>query len=143
MLNCCEVAFSRCVYYFYIDDADFGPLFIKVCSYAPWSVKVCLNGHEWAKRHLEKGKIAYEALDNGFLSCADPEKLQHICDSLGPEDIDRMFCKWLDRIPLPLRAGRPEGRVRLGPVYLADGSQLDADLRSPLARAGVLRRSHS
>jgi len=22
-------------YYFYIDDADFGPLFIKVCSYAP------------------------------------------------------------------------------------------------------------
>ena len=23
-------------YYFDIDDADFGPLFIKVCSYAPW-----------------------------------------------------------------------------------------------------------
>ena len=23
-------------YYFYIDDADFGPLFVKVCSYAPW-----------------------------------------------------------------------------------------------------------
>jgi hypothetical protein len=94
-------------YYFYIDDADFGPLFIKVCSYAPWSVKLCLNGHEWAKRQLEKRKIAYEALDNGFLSCADPEKLQRICDSLGPEDIDRIFCKWLDRIPLPLR---PEDR---------------------------------
>jgi hypothetical protein len=41
-------------YYFYIDDVDFGPLFIKVCSYAPWSVKLCLNGHEWAKRQLEK-----------------------------------------------------------------------------------------
>src|SRR5450631_2365592 len=94
-------------YYFYIDDADFGPLFIKVCSYAPWSVKLCLNGHEWAKRQLEKRKIAYAALDNGFLSCADPEKLQRICDSLGPEDIDRIFCKWLDRIPLPLR---PEDR---------------------------------
>jgi len=90
-------------YYFYIDDADFGPVFIKVCSYAPWSVKLCLNGHEWAKRQMEKRKIAYEALDNGFLSCADPEKLQRICDSLGPEEIDRMFCKWLDRIPLPLR----------------------------------------
>jgi len=34
-------------YYFYIDDADFGPLFRKVCSYAPWSIKLCLNGHEW------------------------------------------------------------------------------------------------
>ena len=70
-------------YYFYIDDEDFGPLFIKVCSYAPWGTKLCLNGHEWAKRQLEKRKIAYEALDNGFLSCADPDKLQQICDSPG------------------------------------------------------------
>jgi len=94
-------------YYFYIDDADFGPLFIKVCSYAPWGTKLCLNGHEWAKRQLDKRGIAYEALDNGFLSCAEPEKLQQICDALGPEDIDRVFRKWLKRIPLPLR---PEDR---------------------------------
>ena len=33
-------------YYFYIDDADFGPLFLKVCSYAPWAIKLCLNGNE-------------------------------------------------------------------------------------------------
>ena len=94
-------------YYFYIDDADFGPLFIKVCSYAPWGTKLCLNGHEWAKRQLQKKRIAYEALDNGFLSCAEPERLQEICDSLGPEDIDRLFRKWLKRLPLPLR---PEDR---------------------------------
>ena len=90
-------------YYFYIDDEDFGPLFIKVCSYAPWGIKLCLNGHEWAKRQLEKKRIHYEALDNGFLSCAEPEKLQQICDTLGPEDIDGVFRKWLKRIPLPLR----------------------------------------
>ena len=94
-------------YYFYIDDAEFGPVFIKVCSYAPWGTKLCLNGHEWAKRQLEKQGIAYEALDNGFLSCADPKKLQEICDSLGPENIDRLFRKWRERIPLPLR---PEDR---------------------------------
>ena len=91
-------------YYFYIDDVDFGPLFLKVCSYAPWSTKLCLNGHEWAKRQLEKKGMAYEALDNGFLSCAAPEQLQRICDSLGPEEIDRVFRKWLARIPLPLRS---------------------------------------
>ena len=91
-------------YYFYIDDEDFGPLFLKVCSYAPWSTKLCLNGHEWTKRQLEKKGIAYEALDNGFLSCAAAEQLQEICDSLGPQDIDRVFRKWLRRIPLPLRA---------------------------------------
>ena len=91
-------------YYFYIDDVDFGPLFVKVCSYAPWGLKLCRNGHEWAQRQWEQRGIGYEALDNGFLSCAEPEKLQQICDSLGPEDIDRVFRKWLKRIPLPLRA---------------------------------------
>jgi hypothetical protein len=90
-------------YYFYIDDEDFGPLFIKVCSYAPWGIKLCLNGQEWAKRQLERKKIRYEALDNGFLSCSEPGKLQQICDALGPEDIDGVFRKWLKRIPLPLR----------------------------------------
>jgi hypothetical protein len=66
-------------YYFYIDDEEFGPLFVKICSYAPWSVKLCLNGHEWAKRQLDKRGIPYEALDNGFLSCAEPAELQEIC----------------------------------------------------------------
>ena len=45
-------------YYFYIDDEDFGHLFLKVCSYAPWSTKLCLNGHGGAKRQLEKRRIA-------------------------------------------------------------------------------------
>src|SRR5689334_21594474 len=90
-------------YYFYIDDADFGPVFLKVCSYAPWGTKLCLHAHAWAKRQLKKKGIGYEALDNGFLSCTDAEKLQQICDSLGPEDIDRLFRKWLKRLPLPLQ----------------------------------------
>ena len=89
-------------YYFYIDDAEFAPLFLKLCSYAPWGTKLCLNGHEWAKRQLQKKGIRYEALDNGFLSCADPQQLQEICDSLGPRQIETTFRKWLKRIPLPL-----------------------------------------
>ena len=66
-------------YYFYIDDEEFGPLFLKVCSYAPWGIKLCLNGHEWAKRQLDKRRIAYEALDNGFLCCAEPAKFHFRC----------------------------------------------------------------
>ena len=38
--------------------AEFGPLFVKVCSYAPWSIRLCLNGHEWAKRQLDKRVLA-------------------------------------------------------------------------------------
>jgi hypothetical protein len=86
-------------YYFYLEDEEFGPAFIKVCSYAPYAVKVCLNGHEWAKRQLRKRGIAFEALENGFLSCADPAALQAICDELGPAQIEAFFAKWQRRLP--------------------------------------------
>ncbi len=96
-------------YYFYVDDEEFGPAFLKVCSYAPWSLKLCLNGHEWAKRQLERRGIAYEALDNGFLSCADPEALQTICDELARR---RSKPSWLAgsngcRCPCRRRTARP------------------------------------
>ena len=89
-------------YYVYFDDAEFGPGFIKICSYAPWGVKICLNGHEWVKRQLEKRGIAFESLDNGFLWCADPEGMQAVCDALGPKDIERFFARWIARLPMPL-----------------------------------------
>jgi hypothetical protein len=130
-------------YYFYIDDADFGPVFLKVCSYAPWGTKLCLNGHEWAKRQLAKKRIAYEALDSGFLSCADPNRLQQICDSLGPEDIDRLFRKWLKRLPLPLR---PQDRAA-GYDWSLSIWQMEVSLtqiiRPALARARVFRGDYS
>jgi len=89
-------------YYFSLLDEDFGPAFIKVCTYAPFTLKVYLNGHEWAKRQLDRAGIAYEALDNGFRACADPERLQAICDALGEAQIQAFFAKWLARLPLPL-----------------------------------------
>jgi len=108
-----EVAYSRqsaCVnhYYFYLVDEDFGPAFLKVCSYAPYAIKVCLNGHEWAKRQLDKEGIAYEALDNCFKSCADPVRLQALCDRLGPQHIAAFVQKWLARLPGPLTAADRE-----------------------------------
>jgi len=96
-------------HYFYLDDEDFGPIFLKVCSYAPWSLKLCLNGHEWAQRPMEKQGVAFETLDKGFRSCADPQKLQQTGERLGPEDSERLLRTWLERLPLPLSAKDREG----------------------------------
>ena len=45
-------------YYFYCVDENFGPFFLKFCSYFPYNAKLCLNGHEYAKRQLEREGIA-------------------------------------------------------------------------------------
>src|SRR5262249_9384332 len=69
-------------YYFYCIDEDFGPFFLKFCSYFPYNAKLSLNGHEYVKRQLAKEGTAYEA-DNGIRSCANPQRVQQICDDLS------------------------------------------------------------
>jgi hypothetical protein len=89
-------------YYVYILDEDFGLFFIKICTYFPFDVKVCFNGHEWAKQQLRKEGIGFEALSNGFLSCQEPARLQQICYQLNAEKIQALFDHWVEQIPWPL-----------------------------------------
>ena len=88
-------------YYVYAMDRNFGPFFLKFCTYFPFNAKLCLNGHEYAKRQLAQKGIAFEALDNGILSCAEPERVQKICDGLSAEKIDGFLRKWLRLLPHP------------------------------------------
>jgi hypothetical protein len=53
-------------YYIYAVDRDFGPFFVKFCTYFPYTAKLCLNGYEYAKRQLAREGIAFQALDNSL-----------------------------------------------------------------------------
>jgi hypothetical protein len=108
-------------FYVYAVDADFGPFFLKFCSYFPYNAKLCLNGHEWAKRQAVKAGITHTALDNGFATCDDPAAVQAICDRLGPTQIDGLLRKWLARLPHPFTAADREAG------YLYDISVLQAE----------------
>jgi len=89
-------------YYFYVQDRDWGPAFLKVGTYVPYPVKLCLNGHEWAKQQMRHHRLSFESLDNGFLSCRQPDRLQQICDRLGPQHVQAFFDRWSRRLPWPL-----------------------------------------
>ena len=108
-------------YYAYCVDRDFGPFFLKFSSYFPYNAKLCINGNEWAKRQAAKAGISFEALDNGFASCADPRRLQRICDRLGAARIDALARKWLRLLPHPFTG--PDRRAG----YRYDISTLQAE----------------
>lgn len=91
-------------YYLYLQDQEFGPGFIKIGPYAPYPIKVCLNGHEWAKPQLRREGLAFESLDHGFLSCTAPARLQAVCQSLGAEQGQAFFDKWSAQLPWLLTA---------------------------------------
>jgi hypothetical protein len=108
-----------------------GPFFIKFCSYFPYSATRCLNGHEYLKAQLTRRHIAFQALDNGPLSCADLPAAQRICDGLDAAQIDTFFRKWLRRLPHPFSA---QDR-RAGSRYAL--SVLQAELEENLAKTRI------
>ena len=99
-------------FYFYVFDDDFGPFFLKFCSYFPYNAKLCINGHEYLKRQLTKRGIGFEPLDNGILRCADPAEMQRLADGVTAEKIDALLRKWLARLPHPFTAHDREQGIR-------------------------------
>ncbi len=89
-------------YYAYIFDQAMGPGFIKICAYAPYPVKVWLNGHEAVRRMAAAAGLQVTPLANGFASCDDPPALQELCDQLRAGHFRVFFERWMSRLPLPL-----------------------------------------
>lgn len=117
-------------FYFYCIDEDFGPFFLKFCTYFPYNAKLCINGHEYVKRQLTKEGIAFEPLDNGILSCANPKRLQEICDGLSAAKINALLRKWLAKLPHPYTASDRKAGYRYNISIL----QLECSLTQVLDR---------
>lgn len=120
-------------YYVYAVDDDFGPFFIKFCTYFPYNAKLCINGNEWAKRQAAKAGIEFEPLDNGFSSCGDPKRLQRICERLGPNHIDRFLRKWLAQLPHPFTSSDRRAGYRYDLSILQAEFSLTQMLDRPLS----------
>jgi hypothetical protein len=120
-------------FYFYCVDSDFGPFFLKFCSYFPYNAKLCINGNHWAQRQATRTGIGFEALDNGFAAVSDPAALQRICDRLGPGQIDALLRKWLARLPHPFTAADRQAGYRYDLSILQAEFSLTQMLDKPIS----------
>ena len=130
-------------YYVYAVDDDFGPFFLKFCSYFPYNAKLCINGHEYLKRQLGKRGVAFEALDNGVSSCADPALMQRPGRRPDGGEGRRPCATWLARTAASFHGGGPAGRHPLRRLHASGGVRPDAGVRPTRARTRVLRGSHA
>lgn len=82
-------------YNFYVNDARWGRMFVRMCPYLPFSARVCLNQHHWLANHLREENIDFGKSTNAFLKCGNFERLQELADSLAARDLLRCGQKWL------------------------------------------------
>ncbi|MGH9338800.1 MAG: hypothetical protein ACRD1R_04235 [Acidobacteriota bacterium] len=109
------------VYYFYAQDQQWGPSFLKMCAYFPYPAKMWCNGHEWVKAQLRSKGIGFTALANGFACVDDHRELKRLCDMLGPRQVQDLFERWMARVPLPFDAADFEA----GYIWEASMNQIE------------------
>lgn len=71
----------RCKHlYFYFDHQEFGFMNIRLQTWFPYHIQVCLNGREWLRRSLEQKQIPFFAHGNKFLYISDYQAAQELLD---------------------------------------------------------------
>jgi hypothetical protein len=85
-------------YNFYINDQNWGRMFVRICPYFPFSARVCLNQHHWLANRMRDDGIAFKQVANAFIKCALPDRLQELANSLRPRDLVSCGQKWLARL---------------------------------------------
>jgi hypothetical protein len=67
-------------FYHYFMHADFGLMHVRVQSWFPFTVEICLNGREWLARQMSRAGIGYQQAGNCFIKLEDPVAAQALLD---------------------------------------------------------------
>lgn len=92
-------ASRKCLcYYFYFLDREFGLLHVRIQSWFPLVIQICLNGHEWLARKLDRHGVAYRQEDNAFLWIEDCERAQKFADRFAKKNWPRVLAAFARRV---------------------------------------------
>ena len=67
-------------YYFYLLDRQMGLMHLRLQTWAPFTIQVCLNGREWLARQMAAKQIDFEQRDNCFVEISDVRRAQALLD---------------------------------------------------------------
>ena len=84
--------------YFYFLDRQFGLMHVRIATWFPFSVQVCLNGHDWLARQMNRHGIGYRQLDNAFLAIDDPVRAQRMADRFVKRNWPRILSALARRV---------------------------------------------
>jgi len=105
----------KCLHlYFYYLDHEFGLMHVRLATWLPFGIQVCLNGREYLARRMKRAGIGFEQRDNCFVRIDDLPAAQRMIKELEERRWDRLL-KALARRVNPLVGW--SSRLDLRPYY--------------------------
>jgi hypothetical protein len=80
--------------YFYFVDREFGLMHIRLQTWLPFTIQVCVNGRRWLGNKLQQVGISFVQHDNTFTEIADLQQAQQFMNQLMQRD----FARYLDAL---------------------------------------------
>ena len=95
----------KCLHlYFYYLDREFGLMHVRLMTWLPFGIQVCLNGREYLGRRMRKAGIGFEQRDNCFVRIDDLPRAQAMMDELIGRRWERFLGALAKRVnPLPTK----------------------------------------
>ena len=73
----------KCLFlYFYFVDREFGLMHVRLQTWFPFEVQVCLNGREWLARKMDRAGLAYQREENCFTGLQEVAQAQALADEM-------------------------------------------------------------
>jgi hypothetical protein len=135
-------ALRKCLhYYFYLVHPTFGPMHVRLQSWLPLQIKVCLNGRDWLARQLDGAGIGYLKKDNAFTYIEDFARAQAFLD----QQLQVQWPLMLDELVRQFHPTHPQAFVGAFPqdyYWSVEQSEWATDVvfRSPEALAALYPR---
>jgi hypothetical protein len=85
----------KCLHlYFYWLDREYGLMHLRLQTWAPFTIQVCVNGREWLARQMDREGIGYQKHDNCFSRIDNLERAQQLSDLLDQQ----AWAGWLEKL---------------------------------------------
>ena len=89
----------RCAHlYFYYWDHDFGLMHIRVQTWVPFTIQICVNGREWLAQQLTRWASGFTQVDNCVYDVADLALAQQLLRQLETRPWARVLRAWATRV---------------------------------------------
>jgi hypothetical protein len=89
----------KCLHvYFYYVDREFGVMHVRIQTWLPFTIQVCINGREWLARQMDRAGIRYEQRDNCFTQITDFARAQQLADRLNRRKWAPLLDAWARRV---------------------------------------------
>jgi len=98
-------------FYFYHLHPEFGLMHLRLQSWFPFAVHICLNGREWLRRQMDQHQMSYAKKENCFTAISHLAGAQRLMDK-------QMEINWPKKLDEILRQNHPLAPEICAPLRL-------------------------